>query len=263
MDAYLYRAMLLSPVPTSPSPKYLTTASTCTRKLTLGAIVSFQGAEPAAQSFPETQREVLNHSADCVLVSRVVIPPRWLAVAVVLFGCAVVIGFRLLTVYNVTPGEAGSGPAAWPAASRIKLAQGYHLLLFAHPLCPCTRATVAELSKALLRAVPHNRPPRTDLVLVTQDHSATPQGSPLLELVANIPHASVVTDQGGVEARRFGAKTSGQVFLYKDGQLVFEGGVTGARGHEGDNAAAETLARCLTSSSCSTQKFRVFGCALF
>ena len=37
--------------------------------------------------------------------------------------------------------------------------------------------------------------------------------------------------------QRFGAETSGQTLLYdRDGRLLFSGGTTGSRGHDGDNA---------------------------
>jgi hypothetical protein len=52
----------------------------------------------------------------------------------------------------------------------------------------------------------------------------------------NIPHVRVSSDKGGVVCERFCVETSGHVLLYDaDGQVVFSGGITGSRGHAGDN----------------------------
>lgn len=42
--------------------------------------------------------------------------------------------------------------------------------------------------------------------------------------------------------RRFGAYTSGQVMLYDtDRRLAFNGGITGSRGHEGNNKGRQAI----------------------
>jgi hypothetical protein len=73
-------------------------------------------------------------------------------------------------------------------------------------------------------------------------------------------------DDGGVEARRFGVKTSGTVLLYSAlGRLLFHGGITGSRGHEGDNYGITRLAAALRGGAGDTAVpvvSRVFGCAL-
>ena len=54
----------------------------------------------------------------------------------------------------------------------------------------------------------------------------------------------MLRDDDGAEARRFGAETSGQTLLYDArGALAFSGGITGARGHAGDNAGRASLRR--------------------
>lgn len=51
----------------------------------------------------------------------------------------------------------------------------------------------------------------------------------------DIPGVYSTVDENGVEARRFGSATSGQVALYSgEGQLLFSGGITGSRGHSGE-----------------------------
>src|SRR5581483_10906932 len=84
------------------------------------------------------------------------VPPRALSpqhVAPVLaWAGAVLGGFWLLLDYQATPGAMGPAPAHWPADSRLERPAGtYHLVLFAHPRCPCTRATLAELARVMAR----------------------------------------------------------------------------------------------------------------
>ena len=51
-----------------------------------------------------------------------------------------------LVRYKGQAGVANGAPARWPAPSRIELIPGQPTLaLFAHPKCPCTRASLAEL----------------------------------------------------------------------------------------------------------------------
>jgi hypothetical protein len=81
----------------------------------------------------------------------------------------------------------------------------------------------------------------------------------------------VVADTDGADARRFGAIASGQTMLYgSDGRLQFTGGITGSRGHEGDNAGVDAIEAALQGDrsgldgdrTARTSTF-VFGCLLF
>ena len=63
-------------------------------------------------------------------------------------------GFAVLMRYKSTPGEAHRPPAQWPRESRLQRASGQRatLVLFAHPECPCTRASVTELARLVAGA---------------------------------------------------------------------------------------------------------------
>jgi hypothetical protein len=75
--------------------------------------------------------------------------------------------------------------------------------------------------------------------------------------------AHAVWDEDGREARRFGARTSGYTLLYgTGGELLFGGGVTGSRGHQGDNDGLDQLVAALDSGRPAPVPGRVFGCAL-
>jgi hypothetical protein len=85
----------------------------------------------------------------------------------------------------------------------------------------------------------------------------------LWESAAAIPGVEIVRDRDGVEARRFDAATSGQVVLYgADGALLFNGGITLARGHSGDNVGRDAIIALVRGSAGSSSETPVFGCAL-
>jgi hypothetical protein len=71
-------------------------------------------------------------------------------------------------------------------------------------------------------------------------------------------------DDEGAEANRFHAATSGQTLLYDaDGRLLFSGGITGSRGHAGDNAGENAIVSWVNSGAAARTETSVFGCALF
>ena len=109
------------------------------------------------------------------------------------------------------------------------------LVLLAHPQCSCTRATLEELGEVLARA---EHRPKTYVVFLKPSSFANGwEMTDLWQTAARLPDVTVVRDDDGREASRFGAATSGQTLLYDTrGALLFSGGITGARGHAGDNA---------------------------
>ena len=73
-----------------------------------------------------------------------------------------------------------------------------------------------------------------------------------------------VRDDGGAEARAFGVETSGQTLLYDAaGKLRFNGGITGSRGHAGDNAGRKALVALIGETAPDRNGASVFGCPLF
>ena len=175
---------------------------------------------------------------------------------------AVAGGLAALAWHENVPTVAHRVQAAWPSGSPLALGrQGTTLVLFAHPRCPCTRATFGELEKLMAHA-------GSDLsawVLFFKPEGAEEgwQETDLWRSAGAIPGVRVLCDEGGVEAVRFGATTSGHALLYDAaGKLLFSGGITYSRGHEGDNAgreAIELLSRGERPGYCESP---VFGCAI-
>ena len=63
--------------------------------------------------------------------------------------------------------------------------------------------------------------------------------------------------------QRFGAETSGYVLLYDThGKLLFKGGITGSRGHAGDNAGESAIVALLEGEKPVLTRTKVYGCSL-
>jgi hypothetical protein len=175
---------------------------------------------------------------------------------------AVLGGMFALFAYKETAGVAATAPAQWPAASALPRQPGKPtLVVFAHPRCPCTRATFTELKKLWTRVAP-----KASLVIafVTPgDAAAEWDSSDLWETARSLEGATLLKDLDGVEAKRFGSQTSGQLLLYAAaGTLDFAGGITVARGHEGDSPGADRIEKVLETGSAPLDTAPVFGCAL-
>jgi hypothetical protein len=80
---------------------------------------------------------------------------------------------------------------------------------------------------------------------------------------ARIPGVMTMSDENGREAARFGIATSGGVVLYdQQGKLLFHGGITPARGHEGDSFGRERILSLLATGKADRNDAPVFGCWL-
>jgi hypothetical protein len=182
---------------------------------------------------------------------------------VVAWAALVVVGFAALISYESAPGRSGAPPESWPVASSlVRPAEGFVLVAFLHPRCPCSRTTVGEL----VRIASRSKSPLTVEAVFVRDR-ATEAGwerGDLWDAAGAIPGVHERVDVGGVEAARFGAKTSGHVLLYgPDGLLRFRGGVTAARGHAGDNPGETAILDSLEGRPSSLAWAAVFGCPLF
>jgi hypothetical protein len=87
--------------------------------------------------------------------------------------------------------------------------------------------------------------------------------SGLWRSASEILGVKVLPDTGGVEARRFGAATSGHAFLFsRAGELLFNGGITAVRGHAGDNPGASAILSLIIEGTAEIHETAVFGCPL-
>src|SRR5215469_15783003 len=62
-------------------------------------------------------------------------------------------GIVLILDYENASGSAGPAPKQWTAASTLPLDPSRDtLIMFAHPRCPCTRASLDELNRLLAQS---------------------------------------------------------------------------------------------------------------
>jgi hypothetical protein len=171
-------------------------------------------------------------------------------------------GARALLRYENSPGKIGRVSSSWPADSTIKLADDRPtLLMLAHPQCPCTRASVAELAQVMARA--QGKVSAYVLFYTPRESGADWQKTRLRRTAAQIPGVTVLSDVDGVEAQHFGAETSGHTFLFDpSGRLLFNGGITASRGHSGDNAGESSIVSLIEKHTGARNQTFVFGCAL-
>lgn len=173
-----------------------------------------------------------------------------------------VVGLWMLFSYANKPGESAIPRFDWPRETKIsrdpELAT---LLVFTHPKCACSEATLGELERLL----PHIKDKVRSVVIFVRPKT-TPHGfaeDKLWSKANSIPAVRVLMDADGVEADRFGARTSGQVFLYApDGSLLFQGGITPARNHMGDSDGRAAILNYVKSNDATYLKANVFGCSL-
>jgi hypothetical protein len=187
-----------------------------------------------------------------------------LALGGLLWVCALAAGFAVLWSYKSTPAEADqTPPERWPAASQIARTAGRPtLVMFVHPKCPCTRASVAELGRLMARlgdtVSAHVRVLRPPDAAADWNHHTS-----VWDRAAAVPGVTVQADADGVEAARFHAVTSGQTLLYdRQGRLAFNGGLTAARGHEGDSFGRQRILALVTTGRADRADAPVFGCSL-
>jgi hypothetical protein len=193
-------------------------------------------------------------------------PPRaryFSVTLVVMWLIAASAGVCAMLRWQNTPALKAVTVASWPAQFPISLdANAANLIMVAHPKCPCSRASLAELLKVITRAgtssirasILHYRPSGED--------DSWLRGSFLTEASA-IPGVKILSDTDGEWAARLGATASGHVFLFdRTGSLLFEGGITAGRGHEGENAGSAAVCDLLAGRKPETRSTPVFGCAI-
>lgn len=187
----------------------------------------------------------------------------WLWALIAVWLVAVAGGLSVVWAYDNTPGVSGNSPHEWPTGVRFaRAADRPTLVLLAHPQCSCTQATLAELGEILART--KTRPKTYVLFLKPFGVARNWEQTDLWQTAARLPDVTVLRDDDGLEATRFGAVTSGQTVLYDaEGALLFSGGITGSRGHAGENAGMASLLAALDRGTAERPETSVFGCSLF
>jgi hypothetical protein len=165
-------------------------------------------------------------------------------------------GFAVWETYDSTPGAASAAPA--PAPPRGE----WELVVFLHPHCPCSAATLDELAQLTADA-----PAGLGVRVAFVRPAGVAEGwerTATWETAAGLKGVRVECDRDGAEARRAGATTSGYAVLYDPaGRVAFRGGLTRARGRVGESTGRRAILSALAGQEPEARVAPVFGCSLF
>lgn len=183
---------------------------------------------------------------------------RSLLAALALWVAAVLTGFGALAVYSQAAGPQRE-PTSLLADDHPE--SGWRLVMAIHPKCACSRASLAELERLLLRW----REQLRCEVFVYQPVDAPDDWSDTAtaRLANQLAEGGARTDPGGKEATSLGILTSGGVILYdSSGTPRYHGGLTPSRSHEGPSLATEAINSLLAGQKPAVTHRPVFGCRI-
>lgn len=191
------------------------------------------------------------------------------AMAIACWSLSVVGLMWWFTDYEFSTYEEHTGTAVthWPSGTALQLSSDRPtLVIFVHPKCPCTRASLRELRR-LLETSTVTEAELPDVVVVAnqpQGVGAAWSDTDTVRDAELLPRATMFADVGGEESERFGAVTSGAVMLFDTaGKRLFAGGVTTSRGHEGDSTGCVMLRQLLKHETLAeAATLPTFGCKL-
>lgn len=135
------------------------------------------------------------------------------------------------------------------------------MVVFLHPKCPCSKASMEEISRLLARY-----PDAFSLQIVffhPENEQADWSQTSLWKTAKNLPHTQVFIDQGTRETKLFGAATSGDTYIFEpSGRLRFHGGITPGRGSIGESIGLDSVFRLAEGKAPAAMTSAVFGCPI-
>jgi hypothetical protein len=175
----------------------------------------------------------------------------------------VLLGYGSMVFYSKSTGKMWVTVGNFPSVSAISKSAGLTLIVFLHPQCPCSMATVSELEGLLAQ---RDSASNLSVYAVVSKPSGCSQvfvQGAVLDSLAQVKNVQVLIDDDDVESQRFGAKASGHTLLFdSDGKCLFSGGMTAARGEVGANAGVDALRQYIAGGRGLLNKTPVFGCSL-
>src|SRR6516164_10249235 len=135
------------------------------------------------------------------------------AAGLVAWAALVGAGFGWLALYETRPGAGAAATRSWPAESGLRRdPDRWTLLLFLHPRCPCSQASLQELEELL----PGNAA-RLRARIICNKPKGVPEGwekTATWRQAMAMKNVDVICDENDGERACFGVATSGQVLLY-------------------------------------------------
>ena len=160
---------------------------------------------------------------------------QWpIAIALVVWVVGSVGGMAMLWSYSAGPGMSAQPPARLVDAEKqiAPIPGANNLLLFLHPKCYCSQATVNMTARFLAQA--KTKPLLRVFMVLPEGKPESWAKDTLWKSIEALAPTEIRVDVNGKVAEAMGVKTSGQVLLYDaKGELRYAGGLTSGRGHEG------------------------------
>jgi hypothetical protein len=187
---------------------------------------------------------------------------KWLRPAVGIWAALVIASFAWLECYSYTPGSE-SAPSTLDAAHLpFPVANGKYLLVMAvHPKCPCSQASLGEMSRLLAQHASQLQ----CVLLAYRPRSSEPDwiDTNLVRTARRTPGISVYEDIDGQHAKQLGMLTSGATVLYSpSGAVEYHGGITSSRGHWGDSDGSDAIRSIINGKTPPVRDAPVFGCQI-
>lgn len=182
---------------------------------------------------------------------------RKIIIALVLWAFSVSAGFVWVNQYKAEEGLPSTPPVSLPGNSQGQLPK---LMMFVHPKCFCSQASLNELAR-LLGDSPVK--PAVNIVFADGFDAEETRNSALWQQARRITGATVSIDDDARLASALQVATSGDTLLYSaEGRLLFHGGITPSRGHEGDSLGRLRLLAAINGEKPDEGQSSVFGCPL-
>lgn len=182
-------------------------------------------------------------------------------------------GIGYVVNYSYIAGKPTEAPTSWPTAatqySEIKNNNLPKLLVFLHPMCSCSKSSLNELDR-LAPTLTGVAEIYTIFVFPDDDDDGWME-SDLYVRAANNPNYNLIIDHGRHLSYMFGTHTSGATLIYDDSnKLVYNGGLTVARSHEGPSIGNIRIKRWALEQKLKRQPTKalaafeteVYGCSI-
>lgn len=180
------------------------------------------------------------------------------------WGCGIIAALWSLEHYKSLAGRAEAVDVAPPIVDEAAPAR-MRLIMYVHPHCPCTRASLIEMQHLVSGVKDRGRAVATEIVVVVPPGlDDTWRDGMITRAAEQFEGATVRYDLDAAEAREVGATTSGHTVLVDAaGRHLFRGGLTRSRGHAGDNAGSRAVGELLHDRKPESTATPVFGCPLY
>ena len=184
------------------------------------------------------------------------------SVLAVLWLLASLAGMLTLRRYSQTPAPMGRAVRSWPISSKLLPESNRPtFVIFLHPHCPCSKASFAVMQELVEKSAGQVK---FYAVFVRPTNVASQwEQSDLYKRSVAFNKIATVVDDGGIEAKAFGALTSGQTYVYGPaGHLNFAGGITSGRGMLEIGPERKLIEQALAVNLMASTKTPVYGCSL-